>query len=438
LDEACGGIDVKGLVIAAPASGSGKTVVTLALIRALADEGGTVASAKVGPDYIDPRFHEIASGRPCCNLDPWAMTPGTLARILAEPDADLLLVEGVMGLFDGPHGAPGSTADLAAALRLPVVLVLDVSRQGQSAAALARGFSDFRPDVEVAGVILNRLGSQRHRDLLLPALHDAGVPVLGAIPRSAALALPERHLGLVQAAEHPDLESFLSAAAAVVAAAVDLDALRRTARPIQHSEACAGGLAPLGQRIAMADDPAFGFAYRHLTIAWRAAGAEIVAFSPLADEPPDDSADAVFLPGGYPELHAGRLAGNHRFLEGVRACARRGALIYGECGGFMVLGEHLIDAGACAHAMAGLVPVTTSFAAPKLSLGYRQMRHAAPLPFGPCLRGHEFHYSTLASQGSAEPLFEVRDAAGRDLGAMGARVGRVMGSYLHVIDQADP
>jgi cobyrinic acid a,c-diamide synthase len=427
----------RALVIAAPASGSGKTVVTLALIRALADSGIAVASAKVGPDYIDPRFHEVASGRPCPNLDPWAMRPGTIARILAYTPADLLLVEGVMGLFDGPHGAAGSTADLAAALRLPVVLVLDVSRQGQSVAALARGFGDFRRDVEIAGVILNRVGSDRHRDMLVTALKDAGMPVLGAIPRVAALALPERHLGLVQAVEHPDLDAFLSAAGALVAGAVDLEAIRNTAHPIAHADPASAPLPPLGQRIALADDPAFGFTYPHLLSGWRAAGAEIVRFSPLADDPPDQTADAIFLPGGYPELHAGRLAANDRFLDGLRAAAERGALVYGECGGFMVLGDGLIDAEGQTHAMAGLVPLTTSFAERRLSLGYREMRHASGLPFPPTLRGHEFHYSTVLSQGAGEPLFEVRDAAGHQLAPAGLQVGRVMGSYLHVIDGAD-
>jgi cobyrinic acid a,c-diamide synthase len=428
---------MNALIIAAPASGSGKTVVTLALIRALARSGLDVASAKLGPDYIDSRYHEIAGTRPCHNLDFWAMRPGTIARILAEAPADLLLVEGVMGLFDGPHGAAGSTADLAAALRLPVVLVLDVARQGQSVAALARGFSDFRPDIAVAGVILNRVGSERHRDMLCAALDDAGVRVLGAIPRSPAMALPERHLGLVQAAEHPDLEAFLSAASALVAGAVDLEAVRQAARPMAPATPAAAPLPPLGQRIALADDPAFGFAYRHLLSGWRAAGAEIVPFSPLADEPPDDSADAVFLPGGYPELHAGRLAANRRFLDGLGAAAGRGALVYGECGGFMVLGDSLIDADGHAHAMAGLVPLTTSFAERRLSLGYREMRHQGALPFPAGLRGHEFHYSTLVSQGIGEPLFEVRDAAGHQLAPAGLRVGRVMGSYLHVIDGAD-
>ncbi len=342
-----------------------------------------------------------------------------------------------MGLFDGPHGAPGSTADLAAALGLPVVLVLDVARQGQSAAALARGFSDFRRDVEVAGVILNQVGSERHRELVCTALEKADVRVFGVVPRVPALALPDRHLGLIQAAEHPDLEAFVSAAGRLIAEAVDLDAIRRAARPLRHDNAAAAGLPPLGQRIAMAADAAFGFAYRHLTVAWRAAGAEIVPFSPLADEPPDASADAVFLPGGYPELHAGRLAGNRRFIDGLGAAAERNALVYGECGGFMVLGDHLIDAEGRPHAMAGLVPVATSFATRKLTLGYREMRHASALPFPATLRGHEFHYSTLEHQGAGEPLFEVRDAAGHDLGPAGLRVGRVMGSYLHIIDAAE-
>jgi cobyrinic acid a,c-diamide synthase len=423
------------LVIAAPASGSGKTVVTLALLRALA-ETGPVASAKVGPDYIDPRFHEVASRRPCPNLDAWAMRPGTIARILEDISADLLLIEGVMGLFDGPDGAPGSTADLAAALRLPVILVLDVARQGQSVAALARGFSDFRADIDIAGVILNRVGSERHAAMLRNALDCAGVHVFGAIPRAPALALPERHLGLVQAGEHPDIDTFLSAAAALITDAVDLDAIRHAARPVTPGEPAAP-LPPLGQRIALAADPGFAFAYPHLLDGWRAAGAEILPFSPLADQPPDEAADAVFLPGGYPELHAGRLAGNRNFLTGLGVAAERGALVYGECGGFMVLGEHLIDADGHAHAMAGLVPLATSFADRKLSLGYREMRHAGALPFPPILRGHEFHYSTLLSQGAGEPLFEVRDAAGHQLPPAGLRLGRVMGSYLHVIDGAD-
>jgi cobyrinic acid a,c-diamide synthase len=251
------------------------------------------------------------------------------------------------------------------------------------------------------------------------------------------MALPERHLGLVQAAEHPDLDTFLSAAGELIAGFVDLEAIRQAACLIAPGAPAAPPLPPLGHRIAVADDPAFGFTYSHLLCGWRAAGAEIVPFSPLADEPPDEAADAVYLPGGYPELHAGKLAANRRFLEGLRAAADS-ALVYGECGGFMVLGERLIDAEGQAHLMADLVPLTTSFATRRLSLGYREMRHSGALPFPPRLRGHEFHYSTLVSQGAGEPLFEVADASGHQLPPAGLRVGRVMGSYIHVVDGADP
>jgi len=428
-----------GLVIAAPNSGSGKTVVTLGLLRALRRAGVDVASCKVGPDYIDPRFHAAASGRPCRNLDPWAMRPETVAR-LAEQDAELLVVEGVMGLFDGAADGTGSTADLAALAGWPVVLVMDVARQGQSAAAVLHGFSRFRGDVAVAGVILNRVGSDSHEAMIRAALAPSGVPVLGAVRRDKALDLPSRHLGLVQAEEHGDLDAFLDRAAALLGAAVDLEALRALARPARFAVPGAGfALPPLGQRIGVAADAAFAFAYPHLLEDWRAQGAELRPFSPLADEAPDAAADAVYLPGGYPELHAGRLAGNRRFLDGLRGAAARGAAVYGECGGYMVLGEALEDADGAAHAMAGLLPVATSFARRKLHLGYRRavtLADSALGPVGTDLRGHEFHYASVTSAGAGEPLFRVSDARGTDLGALGSRRGTVCGSFLHVVDRA--
>ena len=422
-----------GLVIAAPASGSGKTVVTLALLSALKARAVSVASAKAGPDYIDPRFHERATGRPCVNLDPWAMRPALVRALAAGAADELLVVEGVMGLFDGAAGGAGSTADLAAMLGLPVVLVVDVGRQAQSAAALAQGFARHRAGVEVKGVILNRVSGDRHRRLVAEAMDAAGIAVIGAVPRDAALALPSRHLGLVQADEHASLDSFIANAAATIAAHVDLDALMDLAAPLTPAPS-ARALPPPGQRIAVAADAAFAFAYPHLLDGWRAQGAALTPFSPLADEPPDVAADAVYLPGGYPELHAGRLAANTRFLDGLRAAARRGALVYGECGGFMVLGEALTDADGRAHAMAGLLPVETTFADRRLVLGYRTLVHGGPLPWPRRLRGHEFHHSTLLSQGEGEPLFAATDAAGDPLPPMGLRRGRVMGSYAHVID----
>ena len=422
----------KAIVIAAPCSGSGKTLVTLGLLRAYRNRGLRIASAKVGPDYIDPRFHEAATARPCFNLDPWAMDGAVIAGLMAElaGDADLIIIEGVMGLFDGPHGARGSTADLAEALGLPVVLVVDARHQSQSIAALVHGFATYRPGLAVAGVIANRVASGRHEAILRSAL---GERVIGVLRHDDSLSWPSRHLGLVQAEENQYLERFIEAAASAVTRETNLDNLLTIASQVFDESVIRPALPPLGQRIAVARDLAFAFAYPHLLRQWRQAGAEVLPFSPLANEAPDAAADAIFLPGGYPELHAGRLAANPVFLDGIRAA--RG-LIYGECGGFMVLGDALIDAEGVSHAMTGLLPLTTSFAARRLHLGYRQLN---PLPGGPWttpLRGHEFHYSTIASEGHADRLFAVSDAAGTPLPLMGLKRGRVMGSYAHVISEA--
>jgi cobyrinic acid a,c-diamide synthase len=429
-----------GLILAAPASGSGKTVTVLALLRHFRRAGIEVASRKVGPDYIDPMFHTAASGRPCINLDPWAMRPETLVG-LAEESADLLIVEGVMGLFDGAADGTGSTADLAALTDWPVILVLDVKSQAQSAAALVHGFASFRSDIDISGVILNRVGSPNHEALLRTALAPLGIPVLGALPRLEALTLPDRHLGLVPAGEHDALEDFLDKAADAVARHIDTAALRSLARPAQlPSLAKPDPLPPLGQRIAVARDSAFVFAYRHLLDGWRNQGAELLPFSPLADEPPSSYADSVYLPGGYPELHACRLASAARFLDGLRSAASRQISIYGECGGYMVLGRTLEDADGVKHSMAGLLPLDTSFAKRRLHLGYRHATTATATPFGSIgtvLRGHEFHYSSIKAEDTGQPLFHARDARGSDLGTMGTVNGSVMGSFLHIVDRAE-
>ncbi len=428
----------RALVIAAPSSGAGKTLVTLGLLRAFLRAGVCVYSAKAGPDYIDPRFHEAASGRACFNLDGWAMRAALVPDIAAQcaRDSELMLIEGVMGLFDGATGGGGSSADLAVALGLPVVLVVDAKSQGQSAAALVKGFAEFRDDCRVAGVIFNRVASPVHADILSGAMEPLGIPVLGAIGEDRDIVVPSRHLGLVQASEHRALETFLDRAGQLLGAGVDLDALRDLARPLAPTGFQTPRLPPLGQNIAVARDEAFGFAYPHLLQAWRSAGAEVTAFSPLADEAPAADADAIYLPGGYPELHAGRLAGNANFLDGLRLAATRGALVYGECGGFMTLGDYLVDADGARHAMAGLLPLGTSFARRGLKLGYRKLCHASPLPWPSDLRGHEFHYSTLEWQGEADPLFEASDSKGTKLGKIGLRRGNVMGSYAHIIDMA--
>jgi len=418
----------RGLIIAAPASGSGKTTVTLGLLRALARRGVAVRGAKSGPDYIDPRFHAAACGQVCTNLDAWAMTQARLTALAAGPG--LLLIEGAMGLFDGaPPAGKGASADLARGLGLPVVLVVDASHMAQSIAPLVAGFAAHDPGVRLKGVILNKLGSPRHERMLRAALAPLGLPVLGALHRQSGLEHPARHLGLVQACEHPDLNAYLSHVADIVEQSVDLNLLQDLAHPLPAPGA-ARRLPPPGQRIAVAGDAAFAFAYPHILADWRAAGAEVLAFSPLADEAPDPGADFIFLPGGYPELHAAQLAAASRFRAGLRAAT---CPIYGECGGYMVLGEGLVTADGTRHEMLGLLPLETSFARRRLHLGYRSLA-AATGPFPGAWAAHEFHYATtLKAEGT--PLFTATDAEGAALPPMGLIHGQVSGSFAHLIDQ---
>ena len=507
----------RGLIVAAPRSGSGKTTVTLALLAALKQRGIAVRAAKAGPDYIDSAFHAAATAKPGLNLDSWAMPPALLDGLASEAarDAALLVIEGVMGLFDGTPGPPGrcgTTADLAARFRLPVLLVLDVSGQSQTAAAVVRGLASHDPAVRIAGVVLNRVGSERHRTLVAEAIAAVNVPVVGAIPRDAALALPERHLGLVQAPEHDDLAERLARLATLAEHHLDLDGIIKCAIPIaspasdrtiataalpppgqrialasdraftfiyphvlagwrragaeiatfsplaavaeRHLDldaiiasasqlACAAGanapaLPPPGQRIALASDAAFTFIYPHILDGWRRAGAEIVPFSPLADEPPPKSCDSCWLPGGYPELHAGTLADAQQFRSGLAQFAATRA-VHGECGGYMVLGEGLEDADGVRHAMTGLLGHTTSFAQRKLHLGYRQARlmHDGPLgAAGRIVRGHEFHYAALLSPGNDAPFADLNDGQGHPLGRAGGHRGRITGAFFHAIAQA--
>ncbi len=425
-----------GLVISAPHSGAGKTMLTLGILRALRRRGIGLRSAKSGPDYIDPQFHAAATGRPCVSLDGWAMTPAQI-RTLAGGPGDLLVVEGAMGLHDGAPDADapfgrGSTADLAAILGIPVVLILDVAKQGQTAASVVLGLDRFRDDVAIAGVILNRVGSERHAGMIVRAVAALGYPVFGAVPRLAGLETPSRHLGLVQAHEREDLERFLDGAAGVVEQCLDLDALLAAARPFEATGGAAS-LPPLGQRIAVARDGAFSFLYPHLLDGWRTSGAELSFFSPLGDQGPGE-ADAVYLPGGYPELHAGMLSGRQGFREGMLAAAARGAVVFGECGGFMVMGRGLTLAGGERHPMLGLLPVETSLETPRLHLGYRRLKPLGDGPWAGDLTGHEFHYASLGkTEAGTLPLFRAWDSEGNDLGFMGARHGRVMGSFAHVI-----
>ena len=437
----------RGLIIAAPQSGAGKTTIALALVAALRRRGVKVSAAKAGPDYIDPAFHAAASGGAAVNLDSWAMPQALLDRLAtrAADNADIFVIEGVMGLFDGAAtsaGRRGATADLAAHFNLPVALVLDVARQAQSAAAIARGFASHDPAVKIAGVILNRTASERHRALIADAIGAVGLPIFGVLPRDAALSLRERHLGLVQAAEHADLAGLIERLAATAERYFDLDAIVAAAAPLMleaRRNSRAGFLPPPGQRVALAQDRAFSFVYPHVLEAWRSVGAEILPFSPLADEPPPERADSCWLPGGYPELHAQALAAARQFAKGLRHFAQTRP-VHGECGGYMVLGQTIEDNDGCTHAMTGLLGHTTSFAKRKLHLGYRAARLLSDGVLGPKgahVRGHEFHYASLTAAGDDESFAELSDSEGRALGKSGGRCGRVSGTFFHAIATGD-
>jgi cobyrinic acid a,c-diamide synthase len=443
-----GGGLARGLIIAAPHSGAGKTTVTLALLTALRRRGLAVHAAKAGPDYIDPAFHAAAIGSASVNLDSWAMSNTLLDALAAQAaeGADIVVIEGVMGLFDGAaevgaHGRHGATAELAAHFGLPVVLVLDVARQAQSAAATVRGFCSHDPAVRVAGVILNQVASERHRALIADAIARLDIPILGALPREAALALPERHLGLVQAGEHADLAALFDRLAETAERYCDLDTIVARAGAFNIAPATGGPLAlpPPGQRIALARDRAFSFVYPHVIEAWRQAGAEIMPFSPLIDEAPPLAADSCWLPGGYPELHAETLAAARKFSAGLRSFAATRP-VHGECGGYMVLGESIEDAAGRSHAMTGLLGHSTSFAKRKLHLGYRTARLLASGVLGKSgtlINGHEFHYASLTSAGDDEPFAEISDGKSKTSVATGGRRGRATGTFFHAIAAAE-
>ena len=438
-----------GLIIGASRSGSGKTSVAIGLMRALQRRGVAVAGAKSGPDYIDPGFHLAATGRPGVNLDSWAMPPALLDGLAAQTaaKAEIVIVESAMGLFDGipvAAGTTGAAADLARRYALPTILVLDVSGQSQTVAAIARGFANHDRQVRIAGIILNQVGSERHKKYCVEAIEQLGVPIVGVIMRNPEMALPERHLGLVQASEHEAIDHFIEKLADTMEVSLDIDRIGAMAEPFAFSQSMEfsdiASLPPPGQRIALAQDQAFTFVYPHLRASWRMAGAELVPFSPLADEQPPSDCDCCWLPGGYPELHAGTLSQAANFQTGMKRFAESRP-VHGECGGFMVLGKALQDAEGTTHPMLGLLDHVTSFAKRKMNLGYRQARLKADCAIGQAgdtIRGHEFHYSRVIDAGCDEPLAEIADGLGNALGPSGARRGLVTGLFFHAIARSDP
>ena len=415
-----------GLVISAPQSGSGKTIITLGILRALKNRGIPISSAKSGPDYIDPGFHTFSSGSECYNLDAWAMSEARLKNIVSRKDN--LIIEGAMGLFDGaPPNAKGSTAHLAKLLNFPIVLIIDSSRTGQSIAALAKGFLTYDKNLLIKGIILNNVGSANHENILRHSLSQLDCPIIGSVYRNPELSIPSRHLGLVQAAENQNLNQFINNAARIIENSVDLDTLLKIGAKVPNFKS-SWQLQPPAQRIAIASDAAFSFTYPHIIEDWHHNGAEIKTFSPLSDQGPEDC-DFVFLPGGYPELYAGKLSSSENFIRKMKTAPN----VYGECGGYMVMGNGLIDDQGHLHRMLGLLDLETSFQNKKLHLGYKDVIGKAG-PFIGSYAAHEFHYANT-TKANGQTLFSVGNSKGEKQPDAGFFTDKASGSFLHVIDK---
>ncbi|EJF88921.1 cobyrinate a,c-diamide synthase [Bartonella tamiae] len=429
---------MSGFMISAASSGSGKTVITLALMRALKNMGIKIAPAKAGPDFIDPAFHKAAIGTESINLDCWAMRPDlvkSLSQYHTKTDK-MLIVEGMMGLYDGAINGCGSSAVLAQTLDLPIVFIVDCARQSHSVAALVKGFQSYMDGVHLSAILLNNIGSQRHEYMIREALKPLNIPVIGAVYKNKDLNLPSRHLGLIQASEYCELESFILNAAQIITQSVDLKTLINLSqkRSDRYFPQTLPQFAPLGHHVAVAHDDAFRFVYPHLLNGWHAKGAEISFFSPLNDEGPSLNCDAVYLSGGYPELYAERLSVAVHFKKVMKAKKNEGTRIYGECGGYMVLGESIEDSNGHHHPQLGFLPLKTSFKEAKLHLGYRTLKPKSSFLGDKWFRAHEFHYASIVSQGHAQPLFEAFDALNKPLGYVGMHNKNIAGSFMHIMD----
>jgi len=341
---------------------------------------------------------------------------------------DNLIIEGAMGLFDGaPPNAKGSTAHLAKLLNFPIVLIIDSSRTGQSIAALAKGFLTYDKDLLIKGIILNNVGSANHENILRHSLSQLDCPIIGSVYRNPELSLPSRHLGLVQAAENQNLNQFINNAARIIENSVDLDTLLRIGTKVPNFKS-SWQLQPPAQRIAIASDAAFSFTYPHIIEDWHHNGAEIKTFSPLSDQGPEDC-DLVFLPGGYPELYAGKLSSSENFIRKMNTAPN----VYGECGGYMVMGNGLIDDQGHLHKMLGLLDLETSFQNKKLHLGYKDVIGKAG-PFIGSYAAHEFHYANT-TKANGQTLFSVGNSKGEKQPDAGLFTDKASGSFLHVIDK---
>jgi cobyrinic acid a,c-diamide synthase len=440
---------MKGLVIAGTHSGAGKTTLTLGLLAAWRRRGVAVQPFKVGPDFIDPGHHARAAGRPSYNLDGWMLPREENLRIFRRhaDDADLAVVEGVMGLFDGYDGTSeaGSTAQMAKWLGLPVILLVDARSMARSAAALVHGFATFDPDLTLAGVVFNRVGSVTHLDYLRQALESVpgGVRCFGGLPRETELAIPERHLGLVTTEDHPLEGAYLEGLADLVARHLDLDGLLAALAPapLEPIPAPSASPAPV-VRLGVARDRAFCFYYPD-NLEWLAGfGAEIVPFSPLDDReiPPD--LHGLYLGGGYPELFAPQLSANQAMRRIIRERAAAGLPIYAECGGLMYLCREIADLEGQPHAMAGVLPFSVRMLPRLKSLGYREVTLTGEGLLGPAgtrIRGHEFHYSEIVAAPLELPrLYRLTARRGGEPVSEGYTLNQVLASYVHLHFGSNP
>lgn len=432
---------MQGFVIAGVTSGVGKTTVVAGVIGALRRRGLTVQPFKAGPDYIDPTYHTLAAGAPCRNLDTWLLPPDAVLELAhrAASGKDLVIVEGVMGLYDGRFATSeeGSTAQLAKLLGLPVVLVVDASKVARSIAATVLGFQRYDPDLRLAGVILNGVGTPGHLRICEEAIAQAsGLPVLGHLPTRPDLKLPERHLGLSPTVEEATSEGFLARLAGQVETSVDLNALLAKSAPLRAPSG-APSLFPTHRvppvaRLAVAMDKAFSFYYQDSFDLLEAWGAEAVPFSPLEDASLPEAAGGVYIGGGFPELYAEQLSRNTPMMRSLRQAAASGIPIYAECGGLMYLGKSIVDFEGREHPMVGLIPAVSRMKGTRLTLGYRTVKALSDGPLlrkGEAVRGHEFHWSVLDGDSGTSAAYEVVDQAGR---REGFRCGSVLATYVHL------
>lgn len=433
---------ISRLVIGGTASGVGKTTIAIGLMAALVRRGLKVQPFKVGPDYIDASYHTVAAGRPSRNLDAWMLSEAAVLELFgrASGEADISLVEGVMGLFDGVGGLDeaGSTVQMAKLLRAPVVLVIDVSRMARSAAAVALGYARMDPGVRMAGVILNRVGGARHRDWTREAIEGlTGLPVLGALPEAPNLELPERHLGLIPTAERPTLDEFLEALVPLIEAHVDLERLVLLASEVSPLPASSASLFATrararAVRIAVARDEAFSFYYDDSLDLLAEAGAELVPFSPIHDLVLPEGAQGLYLGGGFPELFADHLTANEPMRREVLEAARDGMPIYGECGGLMYLTEAIVDFDGTSFPMVGAVPGRAVMERGRLRIGYVEVEPVSEnILAGPGtrLRGHEFHCAQWDDSQSASPAYRIVNLAGRP---EGYQRGNLLATFVHL------